>query len=248
MRRPGTGRARRVHGARGGRRRPAEPRARRRRGPWRRPGAPAGPGRVGGHAAGLGHPGARQRGAGPAADRRRRRHAGRRGRRDRRRPRVPAQASSSPTACPSCWPTRRPASPRRSTPAGAAWSTASCRRPSPRWSRTVRGRTASGRRSGRRSAGAATRCPQRCGTRWPPSSPAWPPARRGARPRSTCPPASSRSSRGWGSTAVEATGWCTLTDERFHSHRRSTRTGEPAGRCAAVVAIPDVSGRVAPSW
>jgi len=42
---------------------------------------------------------------------------------------------------------------------------------------------------------------------------------------------------GAGVTAVHRTGWCTRTDERFFSHRRSTGTGEPSGRCAGVVAI-----------
>jgi len=41
--------------------------------------------------------------------------------------------------------------------------------------------------------------------------------------------------RGVGVRHVHATGLCTHTDERFFSHRRSVRTGEPQGRCAGVV-------------
>ncbi len=44
--------------------------------------------------------------------------------------------------------------------------------------------------------------------------------------------------RGLGVDDVHATGVCTHTDERFWSHRRSVRTGEPQGRCAAVVRMP----------
>jgi YfiH family protein len=64
-----------------------------------------------------------------------------------------------------------------------------------------------------------------------------------------------------GVTGVHRTGWCTHTDDRFFSHRRSTRTGEAPGRCAAVVAVrPDRTdagdaaalagpdGRVGPGW
>jgi len=58
---------------------------------------------------------------------------------------------------------------------------------------------------------------------------------------------------GVGVTAVHRTGWCTRTDERFFSHRRSTATGEPPGRCAGVVAVvgsdtPRVAGRVGGGW
>ena len=53
--------------------------------------------------------------------------------------------------------------------------------------------------------------------------------------------------RGLGVDDVEETGLCTHTDERFFSHRRSVRTGEPQGRCAGVVRIaaaePGVSQR-----
>jgi polyphenol oxidase len=41
--------------------------------------------------------------------------------------------------------------------------------------------------------------------------------------------------RGLGVEQVHTTGLCTHTDERFFSHRRSVRTGEPQGRCAGVV-------------
>lgn len=51
-----------------------------------------------------------------------------------------------------------------------------------------------------------------------------------------------------GVTRVHRTGWCTRTDPRFFSHRRSGVTGEPAGRCAGVVAVAVDGGRVAPGW
>jgi copper oxidase (laccase) domain-containing protein len=41
--------------------------------------------------------------------------------------------------------------------------------------------------------------------------------------------------RGVGVDRVHATGLCTHTDDRFFSHRRSVRTGEPQGRFAGVV-------------
>jgi len=53
---------------------------------------------------------------------------------------------------------------------------------------------------------------------------------------------------GVGVTAVHRTGWCTRTDDRFFSHRRSTSSGEAPGRCAAVVAVAPADGRVGPGW
>jgi polyphenol oxidase len=40
-----------------------------------------------------------------------------------------------------------------------------------------------------------------------------------------------------GVAEVHETGWCTMTDDRFYSHRRAQRAGTPTGRSAGVVAL-----------